>query len=152
MSADPLHLLEDWAGTLLAKLEAPARRSLAVAIARELRRSQQRRIATQHDADERPFVPRKPRLRNRAGALRRQAAMFSKLRTARWLRATGTANAAEVGFAGRVARIARVHQEGLRDRAASDAPESRYPRRAMLGFTDTDRDLVRDRLLRHLAH
>jgi phage virion morphogenesis protein len=96
-------------------------------------------------------LPRKPRLRDRAGALRRQAAMFSKLRTARWLRATGITNAAEVGFTGRVARIARIHQEGLRDRAEPTAPEIRYPRRALLGVTGSDRERIRDLLLLHLA-
>lgn len=150
MSADPLIHLESWAGALLAKLEPPARRTLAVAIARELRRSQQQRIASQRDAEGAPFAPRKPRLRERAGAIRRRA-MFSKLRTARWLRASGTADAAEVGFAGRVARIARVHQEGLRDRATLEAPEVRYPRRAILGLVSADRETVRDLLLRHLT-
>ena len=151
MSADLLHQLEAWAGTLLAKLNAPARRTLAVNIARELRRSQQQRIASQHDAEGSPFVPRKPRLRDRRGAIRRSAAMFTKLRTARWLRMGRTPDAAEVGFAGRVARIARVHQEGLRDRATPDAPEVRYPQRAPLGFTSADREQIRDQLLRHLT-
>lgn len=151
MSRYPLQQLEEWAGALLAKLDAPARRILAVTIARELRRSQQRRIASQHDAEGAPFVPRKPRLRNRRGAIRRRAAMFAKLRTAKWLRISATADAAGVGFTGRVARIARIHQEGLRDRAALDAPEVRYARRAILGFTGTDQERVRDLLLRHLT-
>ncbi|GAA0680793.1 phage virion morphogenesis protein [Dyella marensis] len=151
MSADPLSQLESWAGVLLAKLEPPARRKLAVTIARELRRSQQQRIAAQRDAEGAPFVPRKPRLRERSGAIRRRAAMFSKLRTARWLRASGTADAAHVGFAGRVARIARVHQEGLRDRPVPNAHEVRYPRRAMLGFSDIDRERIRDLLWIHLS-
>ena len=150
VSVDPLRQLEGWAGALLAKLDAPARRSLAVTIARELRCSQQQRIAAQRDADGSPFVPRKPRLRDRAGAIRRRA-MFDKLRTATWLRISGMADAAEVGFAGRVARIARIHQEGLRDRATSDAPAVRYPRRAMPGFTSVHRERIRERLLGYLA-
>jgi phage virion morphogenesis protein len=151
VSADPLQALKTWAGTLLTQLGAPARRTLAVTIARELRRSQQQRIAAQRDADDAPFSPRKPRLRDRSGAIRQRAAMFTKLRTARWLRATGTADAAEVGFAGRVARIARAHQEGLRDRATPEAPEVRYPRRALLGFTPADRAMIREQVLRHLT-
>ena len=151
MSIDPLRQLEAWAGTLLAKLDAPARRRLAVTIARELRRSQQQRIASQQDAEGVPFVPRKPRLRDRSGTIRRRAAMFTKLRTAKWLRTASTADATEVGFAGHVARIARVHQEGLRDRAAPDAPEIRYQRRALLGFTSVDRERVRVLLLKHLT-
>ena len=150
MSTDPLRQLERWAGTLLTKLDAPARRRLAVTIARELRHSQQQRIASQHDAEGAPFVPRKPRLRERSGSIRR-AAMFTKLRTAKWLRIASTADAAEVGFAGRVASVARVHQDGLRDRATPSAPEVRYPRRALLGFTSADRERVRNLLLEYLT-
>lgn len=152
MSADPLNQLESWTGALLAKLEPPARRTLAVTIARELRRSQQQRIASQHDVEGAPFVPRKPRLRDRAGAIRRRLAMFAKLRTAQWLRVSGNADAAEVGFTGRVAHIARIHQEGLRNRAAPNAPEVRYPRRALLGITGSDRELVRNLMLKHLTN
>lgn len=152
MSTDPLRQLEGWAGALLAKLDAPARRRLAVIIARELRRSQQQRITSQLDAEGARFAPRKPRLRDRRGAIRRRAAMFTKLRTAKWLRTVGTADAAEVGFSGRVARIARVHQEGLRDRPASSTNEVRYPRRAMLGFTSEDRSVIRERFLQSLIN
>ena len=75
--------------------------------------------------------------------------MFTKLRTARWLRISGSADAAEVGFAGRVARIASIHQDGLRDRAAPHAPEVRYPQRVLLGFTNADRERIRDFLFLH---
>ena len=39
--------------------------------------------------------------------------MFAKLRTARYLKTTATGEAAVVEFAGKVQRIARIHQEGL---------------------------------------
>jgi phage virion morphogenesis protein len=147
---DPLSQLESWAGTLLAKVQPAERRRLAVAVARELRRSQQQRIASQRDPEGTPFVPRKPRLRDRNGTIRRKMAMFQKLRHARWLRAKGTADAAEVGFEGRVARIARVHQEGLRDRATPESPEVRYPKRTLLGFTPEERERIREIVLAHL--
>jgi phage virion morphogenesis protein len=146
---DPLSQLESWAGALLAKVQPAERRRLAVAIARELRRSQQQRIAAQHDPDGTPFIPRKQRLRDSNGAIRGRMAMFRKLRTARWLRIKGTADVAEVGFVGRVARIALVHQQGLTDRPARGAQEVRYPRRIILGFTSADREHVRDVVLLH---
>jgi hypothetical protein len=34
--------------------------------------------------------------------------------------------------------------------AGYGCPEYPYPRRALLGFTDADRELIRDRLLAHL--
>lgn len=77
--------------------------------------------------------------------------MFVKLRTARWLKANATAEGAELGFVGRVARLARVHQEGLSDRASPGGKMIRYPARPLLGFSERDRMLIRDLLLEQLA-
>jgi phage virion morphogenesis protein len=154
---DDLHAFEAWAGSLLSKLAPAARRRIALDVARELRRSQQARIAAQLNPDGSPYVPRKRakqggkrRLRAKAGRIKRQA-MFAKLRTARYLRTEADGSGGAVGFAGRVARIARVHQEGEAAPVAPGGPEYPYPRRALLGFTDADRELIRDRLLAHLA-
>lgn len=153
--ADDLIQLETWAAPLLAKLQAPARRQLATLIARALRRSQQQRIASQTAPDGTPYIARKhqgDRLRDKRGQIRRkQGAMFKKLSTARWLKANATPDGADVGFMGRVARLARVHQEGLEDRAAPGGKMIRYPARPLLGFSERDRALVRDLLLQHLS-
>lgn len=77
--------------------------------------------------------------------------MFQKLRTASFLKVQGDGNAMSVGFTGRIARIARVHQYGLKDRAERGAPDVRYEQRGILGLTDTDLDLIRDQLLEHLT-
>ena len=81
------------------------------AVARDLRRSQSARIAAQLNPDGTPFAPRRPRLRDQAGALRRKVErrkdpMFRKLRLARWLKAEGSAEEASVGFSGGALRIA----------------------------------------------
>ncbi|WP_175773473.1 phage virion morphogenesis protein [Paraburkholderia phenazinium] len=150
-----LQALEKWAGGLLAQLSPAARRSAMRDVARELRRSQQARIAAQRNPDESAFAPRKARaakgkkLREKKGRIKR-AAMFAKLRTARFLDIESDAMGLAVGFAGRVSRVARVHQYGLKDRVAPHGVEYKYPARALLGFTDTDRDLIRDMLLRHV--
>lgn len=147
--SDDLSRLEDWAGVLLAKLAPGERRQLNQRIARDLRRSQQKRIAAQLNPDGTPYAPRKPRLRDKQGRIKRQ--MFARLRQARYLKLQSTAESIAIGFLGRTARIARVHQYGLRDRAERGAPDTRYDRRELLGFTDADLDLIRDRLLEHLA-
>jgi phage virion morphogenesis protein len=85
-----------------------------VQVATYLRRSQAERIAAQRNPDGSPYEPRKPRLRNKKGAIRRT--MFEKLRQAKRLRKTATAQSATVTIGGRSARIARVHQYGLRDK------------------------------------
>lgn len=151
MAAD-LSALEDWAGALLAKLNATERRKLNQDIARELRKSQQQRIAEQRNADGSAYAPRKPRknLRGKAGHLKRRK-MFMKLRQAKHLKLQSTADSIAIGFGGRSAQLARVHQYGLRDRPGRGAPDTQYDRRELLGLTDADLDLIRDRLLEHLG-
>lgn len=145
-----LDTFESWAGHLLAKLEAPARRAVLRDIARELRRSQQTHIAQQKNPDGTAYEARKPRakkhLRDRAGRIRRRA-MFAKLRQARYLRAESDAASLAIGFAGRIARVARVHQFGERARVAPGGPEYQYPARVLLGFADEDREMIRNALL-----
>lgn len=150
--ANSLEALEDWAGVLLSKLEPAARSKLARSLAQKLRRSQQQRIKQQHNPDGSPYSARKPReLRGKQGRVKRQAKMFQKLPKASYLKAKGDGQAITVGFTGRVARIARVHQYGLKDRAEANAPEVRYKQREVLGFTESDLDLIRDELLLSLT-
>lgn len=142
--------LEAFAADLIAGLEPAARKALAADIARQLRPSQQKRIAAQLNPDGTPFEPRKPQLRHQVGKLRRT--MFAKLRTARYLKASSTSDAALVGFTADVSRIARVHQEGLRDRVnRKTGLEADYPARRLLGFSDADETLIRDLVTAHLA-
>lgn len=152
--ADDLTHLELWAAPLLAKLAPAQRWTLARSIALELRRSQQRRIAAQRAPDGTPYPARKRKvgaLREKRGAIRRRnGAMFVKLRTMRWLKTNITEHGAEVGFFGRVARLARVHQEGGMDRVSPVGPLAKYPARPLMGFTVLDREMVRNRVLEFL--
>jgi phage virion morphogenesis protein len=149
---DDLVQLEDWAAGLLLKLAPAGRRAIALAISRELRHRQQQRIAAQMDPDGAAFVPRKARkkLRGKKGRIKRDA-MFTKLRTAKYLKAKATEAGASVEFTGRAGQIASVHQEGTVDRVAPKGPRVRYPRRRLLGFAATDRDMIRDVLIDHLS-
>lgn len=150
MSADPLQQLEDWAAPLLAKLSPTEQRKLARLIAQDLRRGQSARIAQQRNLDGTPYEPRKPnKVRERKG--KTIQAMFEKMRTARFLRTQSTGQEAAVAITGRAARIARVHQDGLRDQVRPGGPSIIYPRRELLGLTDDDRTLIRDRLIDHLT-
>jgi len=148
--ADDLRALEEWAGALLSRLEPAQRRKLTQAVARDLRRSQQRRIATQQNPDGSPYAPRKPRkARAKSGRIKRK--MFSKLGQAKHLKLQSTADSAALTFLGRTARMARVHQYGLRDKPGRNSPDTQYARRELLGFSAADRELIRDSLLTHLA-
>lgn len=150
--ANSLEALETWAAVLLDRLEPGERSKLARSIGQELRRSQQKRVIAQENPDGSKYAPRKNRnLRGKQGRVKRKLAMFKKLRTASYMKARGDSNAVTVGFTGRIARIARVHQYGLKDRAEPGAPDVRYEQRAVLGFTESDLELIRDGLLAHLT-
>ena len=149
--ANDLEALEGWAGVLLNKLEPAARSKLARSLAQKLRRSQQQRVKQQRNPDGSPYAARKPReLRGKQERIKRQVRMFQKMPKASYLKAKGDGQSITVGFTGRVARIARVHQYGLNDRAEANAPPIRYTRREVLGLTATDVALIRDGLLAHL--
>ena len=150
--ANDLEALEDWAGVLLSKLEPAARSKLARSLAQKLRRNQQQRVKQQRNPDGSPYAARKPRdLKGKKGRIKRQAKMFQKMPRARYLKAKGDGQSITVGFTGRVARIARVHQYGLKDRAEANAPEVRYEQREVLGFLKLDLELIRDEVLSALS-
>lgn len=146
---DNLAALEDWAGVLLARLSPAERRKLTTRIGRDLRRNQQQRIATQRNPDGTPYAPRKAKaLRSKQGRIKRQ--MFTRLRQAKHLRLRSTADSIGIAFTGRIARITKVHQQGLRDRPGRGQAEVQYAKRELLGFNHAALDMIRDQLLDHL--
>ena len=142
--------VESFAAGLVAALEPAARRELAREIARQLRQSQQKRIAAQLNPDGSAFEARKPQLRHQKGRLRRQ--MFAKLRTSRFMKADASPEAAVVSFTPAAERIARVHQFGLRDKVnRKTGLEVTYPARQLLGLSPTDEALVGELVTDFLA-
>ena len=151
---EDLQRLEDWVAPLLARLSAPERRRLAMAVARDLRASNAASMRAQQAPDGTAWEPRKNKLRDERGRIRTRAkaqGMFVKMRAAKHLRAKATPTEAIVAFAGRAERIARVHQFGLRDKVKPGGPDYDYPARQLLGITDEQIERVRDLLLSHLA-
>lgn len=144
--------LEDltaWASAFLHKLDASERRTLLRAVAGELRRRQAIRIAEQRNPDGSAYEPRKPRLRQRTGRVRR--AMFMRLRTSRFMKVQSAPDSAVVTFIGNAERIAAVHQFGLRDRVNKGGLEVQYAKRELLGFADADVARLTDMVLSHIA-
>ena len=153
--SDDLHALEAWAGALLAKLQPAQRRAINHKVAIDLRRSQAQRIKAQQGPDGAAYPARKRRkeFKGKNGRIKRQkAAMFAKIRTTKFLKVAATGNHIEVGFVGRVARMARVHQFGEEERISKSGVTYKYPARPLLGINIADRTLIRHSLLRHLAN
>jgi phage virion morphogenesis (putative tail completion) protein len=142
---------DDKLAGLIGALSPAGRRKLAAEIAKALRKSQQQRIKLQKAPDGSPYQARKRQpLRAKSGRIKR--AMFQKLRTARYMKASGRNNAAVVGFTGKVQRIARVHQLGLKDRPNPHSRDVQYSERQLLGFSQADKQLVEELVIKHLSH
>lgn len=141
---------DDKLAGLLASLSASGRRKLAGTVAKALRGSQQQHIKQQQAPDGTPYAPRKAQpIKGKKGRVKRQ--MFQKLRTAKYLKAKGTAEAASVEFVGRVQRMARVHHYGLRDRPSRNGDDVQYQARPLLGFSDREIKEVEGLLIEHLS-
>ncbi|WP_396000434.1 phage virion morphogenesis protein [Enterobacter hormaechei] len=135
---------------LLAVLSPAGRRKLAGEIAKQLRMAQQQRIKQQKAPDGSPYQARKRQpLRAKKGRIKR--AMFQKLRTNRYMKASGRENGAVVEFTGNVQRIARVHQYGLKDRPNEHSEAVPYPERQLLGLNDSDERRIRTLILRRFS-
>lgn len=80
----------------------------------------------------------------------KKSPMFRRLRTARFLRTTSTADSASVGFSGVAASIAKIHQYGLRDKVNPHITVD-YPARELLGITRQDSEKVRDQVFDFIA-
>ncbi|WP_425324006.1 phage virion morphogenesis protein [Janthinobacterium aestuarii] len=114
-----LHTLATLASALLAKLQPAQRRAINHKVAIDLRRSQTQRIKAQQGPDGAAYPTRKRRkeFKRKNGRIKRQkAAMFAKIRTAKYLKVKATGDQIDVGFFGWVARVAHVHQFGQPDR------------------------------------
>lgn len=144
MIQEELQVVEDWVQPLVQRLRPVERRRLMLTLARGLRRRQSQRIASQRDPDGKPYEKRKPR----PG---RRGPMFRRIRQVKYLRTVATPGSAQVGYRGRTARIARIHQEGLQQRITPGGPLVQYPQRRLVGWSDEDRLWVLDEAQQYLA-
>ena len=81
----------------------------------------------------------------------RQKQMFKKLRLAKSLKAGATDGEAWVGFSGRAAAIARVHQDGGQDSPSPGQAKVRYARRVLLGLTAPENQRLIDIVMEAVA-
>lgn len=145
---DNLHKVDEWLTALLANLEPATRQRMMRQLAQQLRRNQQNNIRLQRNPDGSGYEPRKVTARTKKGRIKRQ--MFSKLRTAKYLKTAASVDSASVQFDRQVQRIARVHHYGLRDRVSRKGPEVRYAKRGLLGINDQIKSVIQDSLLQWL--
>lgn len=141
---------EDKLAGLIASLSPAARRKMTAEIAKQLRVSQQQRIKRQQAPDGTPYAARKRQpVKGKKGRVKRE--MFVRLRTNRYMKAKGLNEAAVVEFVGRVQRMARVHQEGLRDKPNRYSEGVQYDARPLLGCSKYDEKLVSNLIIKVLS-
>lgn len=145
-----LTALQERLAGLIASLSPAARRQMAAEIAKKLRTSQQQRIKRQQAPDGTPYAARKRQpVRSKKGRIKRE--MFAKLRTNRFMEAKGSDSAAVVEFTGKVQRMARVHQYGLKDRPNRNSRDVQYEARPLLGFKENDNEDLTSVIFNYLS-
>ena len=146
---DDLQQVDAWLAALLNQLEPAQRTKMLREVARGVRKIQQANITAQRAPDGTAWEPKRITARTKKGRIRRK--MFTKMKTAKYLKAQGSADQAEVSFTGRVERIARVHHYGLRDRVNRKGTEVKYAERPLLGITNTSESEIKSILTRWLS-
>jgi phage virion morphogenesis protein len=129
---DNLQQVDAWLAALLDQLEPAQRSRMLREVARDVRKIQQANITAQRAPDGTAWEPKRVTARTKKGRIRRK--MFTKLKTAKYLKAQANANRAEVSFTGQVQRLARVHHYGLRDTVNRRGVEVKYAERPLLGL------------------
>lgn len=129
--------LNHWLDQIALRLEPTQRRELMRRLAQGLRVRQRDRIKQQRDPDGHRFIPRK---RNQIGRIKRQGALFQNI--GKQLKTEYSSDHAAVGFGGRTAFVARVHQEGENIKPSKYAKATQYPIRKLVGFCKDDEKWV----------
>ncbi len=161
-SADFAPLIEELED-LASQFSANERKAMASDIANMLKSANAGRIKQNIEPSGEPMQPRKlkksgnartRKLRNGIGAREsiKGGRMFQRAIKPAYLRKESSAGAAQVGFVGAMARIMRVHQDGLRDTVTRDpnSPAIVYPKRVVLGMTPEDRIRILERVTAQL--
>jgi phage virion morphogenesis protein len=146
---DNLQQVDAWLAALLNQLEPAQRSRMLREVARDVRKIQQANITAQRAPDGTAWEPKRITARTKKGRIRRK--MFTKLKTAKYLKAQANANQAEVFFTGQVQRLARVHHYGLRDKVNRGGTEVKYAKRMLLGVNGELEHSVRNSLMCWLA-
>jgi len=137
--------LDHWLDQIALRLEPTQRRELMRRLAQGLRVRNRDRIKQQRDPDGHRFIPRK---RNQIGNKKRQGDLFQNI--GKEIKTEYSADHAAVGFGGRIAQIAEVHQEGKTIKPSRYAKATKYPIRALVGFSKDDEKWIQNEIFNFL--
>ncbi len=135
---------------LITALSPSARLKLMRQISVDLVKNQRKRITAQQNPDGTAFAPRKISLRRRKKQNRiKTKKMFSKIKSARFLKRTVTANGLTIGYSGKISEIASMHQYGGIERHGKKVYH--IPQREILGVSKEDKELVEKLIMQQLV-
>ena len=137
--------LNHWLDQIALRLAPTQRRELMRRLAQGLRVRQRDRIKQQRDPDGHRFIPRK---RNQIGNKKRQGPLFQNI--GKDIKTEYSANHAAVGFGGRTAVVAEVHQQGKTIKPSRYAKATNYPIRALVGFSQDDEKWIESEIQKFL--
>ena len=133
---------------MIEALSPAGKKRLLAYIARRVTAQNRQRIDKNITPEGVAFAPRKTK--RGKGKIRNR--MFSKLKTAQWLKSRSTQESAQIRFVGTAAGMARVHHFGLRDKLAKHLEiRIQYPARPLLGVSPDDRSMIEDMILSRLT-
>nr|WP_266095754.1 phage virion morphogenesis protein [Acinetobacter dispersus] len=121
-------------------------RSLMRKLTQGLRIRMRDRVKQQRDPEGFRYIPRK---RDQIGKIRRTGALFQMI--GRQIKTEYSDKKAAVGFSGRTAKIAQIHQEGLTQRPSRTADPVAYPRRELVGFSEDDKSWIETTIFEFLS-
>lgn len=148
INMDDLKQVDAWLTALLNQLEPAQRSRMLREVARDVRKIQQANITAQRAPDGTAWEPKRVTARTKKGRIRRK--MFTKLKTAKYLKAQANADQAEVSFTAQVQRLARVHHYGLRDKVNRRGTDVKYAMRPLMGISSETENLISEILIRWL--
>lgn len=137
--------------SLLDNVSKPRRRLMYQQIGRELARSQRRRIKAQQNPDGTAYEPRK-KPKKKVKSKVKAGKMFDKISQPKFMRLRYENEGVSLGYEGGNAVIARIHQEGLIGRVRQDWHlKVKYASRELLGFTEADKQMIEDYVVRAIS-
>ncbi|MDV2469837.1 phage virion morphogenesis protein [Acinetobacter chinensis] len=138
---DAIAGLNHWLDQIALRLEPGQRRELMRRLAQGLRIRHRDRIKQQRDPDGYRFIPRK---RNQIGRIKRQGALFQNI--GKQLKTEYSPDHAAVGFGGRTALVAKVHQDGENIKPNKYAKATQYSIRKLVGFSKDDENWIQSEI------
>ncbi|WFF38040.1 phage virion morphogenesis protein [Moraxella nasibovis] len=118
-------------------------------LAQKVRNNQKKRITAQQNVDGSAYTPKKPQRKRRGQRVRKK--MMNTIKQARHMKIEQSSEGFAIGYVGRMAQVAEVHQYGLTARInAKRGTSAAYPVRELLGISDEDKQIIDEAVLDYL--